>query len=214
MPAVESPPSVDGMNAVMSDGPDVHDELPPLTDTVTNTLVAQHRKFLAFLEKRVESRAVAEEILQSAFVKSMEKQHQLQSDESAVAWFYRLLRNAVIDHYRRRDAQGRALEKHGIEMALSEHMEPEAQATICACINELIPTLKSEYEQLVRAVDLEGKPVSDAARALGITANNASVRLHRARAQLKKRLETACSTCAEHGCLDCTCRSADPDTHH
>lgn len=198
----------------MSDASNVHDdELPPLTDDVTTTLVAQHRKFLAFLEKRVESRAVAEEILQNAFMKSIEKQHQLKSDESAVAWFYRLLRNAVIDHYRRRDARSRALEQHGIEVSLSEQMEPEAQATICACINDLIPTLKAEYAQLVRAVDIEGKAVSDAARELGITANNASVRLHRARAQLKTRLETTCSTCAEHGCLDCTCGSGGRHGH-
>lgn len=205
MRAAETTSGADGMTLDMSDATDVHDDLPPLTDAVTNTLVSQHRKFLAFLEKRVESRAIAEEILQNAFMKSIEKKHQLQNDESAVAWFYRLLRNAVIDHYRQRDAQGRALEKHGAEVALGEQMEPEAEATICACINDLIPTLKPEYEQLVRAVDLEGKPVNEAAKELGITANNASVRLFRARAQLKKRLETTCRTCAEHGCLDCTC---------
>jgi RNA polymerase sigma-70 factor (ECF subfamily) len=33
------------------------------------------------------------------------------------------------------------------------------------------------------------------------------VRLHRARAALKTRLEQSCGTCATHGCLDCTCRS-------
>lgn len=197
----------------MSDSIDADDELPPLTDTVTTTLVAQHRRFLAFLEKRVESRAAAEEILQNAFMKSIERRDQLQSDESAVAWFYRLLRNAVIDHYRRRDAQGRALEKHGLEVALSEQVEPEVEMTICACINDLIPTLKSEYEELLRAVDLEGKSVTNAARDLGLTANNASVRLHRARGQLKKRLETACGTCAEHGCLDCTCQRDDAKSH-
>jgi RNA polymerase sigma factor (sigma-70 family) len=190
------------------------DELPAIDDDVERALVAQHRNFLAFLERRVESREAAEEILQNAFVKSIEKRDQLENDESAVAWFYRLLRNAVIDHYRRRDAQARALEKHGVEVAMSEEIEPDVKATICACINALIPTLKSEYEELLRAVDLEGKSVSDAAIALGITANNASVRLHRARGQLKKRLETACNTCAEHGCLDCTCDSAPGHRAH
>lgn len=216
MPAAETDSAPGGIDIRMSDATDATDalvDLPPLTDVVTKTLVAQHRKFLAFLEKRVESRAVAEEILQNAFMKSIEKKHQLQSDESAVAWFYRLLRNAVIDHYRRRDAQGRALERHGAEVALAEQIEPEAEATICACIHELIPTLKPEYEQLVRAVDLDGKPVGDAAKELGITANNASVRLFRARAQLKKRLESTCRTCAEHGCLDCSCGSAAGHGH-
>ena len=40
------------------------------------------------------------EILQSAFVTGIEKQKTIQDGESVVAWFYRVLRNAVIDHYR------------------------------------------------------------------------------------------------------------------
>ena len=201
------------MTSSMSDATNDSDELPPLSDGVIGTLVAQHRRFLDVLERRVESRAAAEEILQNAFIKSIEKRDQLHNEESAVAWFYRMLRNAVIDHYRRRDAQRRALEKHKIELALGEQPDPDVEATICACINEIIPTLKPEYQQLLRAVDLEGAAVNDAARFLGITANNASVRLHRARGQLKKRLETACSTCAEHGCLDCTCAHGSENGH-
>ena len=198
----------------MSEISDADDALPAVTDDVTKTLVAQHRKFLAFLEQRVESKAVAEEILQSAFVKSIEKRDQLHSNESAVAWFYRLLRNAVIDHYRRRDAKGRALEKHAVELSMSEQIEPDVEAVICACIGDVIPTLKSEYEQVLRAVDLEGKPVADAARDLGISANNASVRLHRARGQLKQRLVSLCNTCAEHGCLYCSCSRPAGDASH
>lgn len=197
------------MTTAVARDPDVEEALPTHEDAVVRTLAAQHRKFLAFLEKRVESRAAAEEILQAAFVKSIERHDQLEDGESAVAWFYRLLRNAVIDHYRRRDAHQRAVERHAEEIALDEQLGPEAEAVICACIHDLIPTLKPEYESLLRAVDLEGKAVNDAARALGITANNASVRLHRARGQLKKRLETACNTCAEHGCLDCSCARDD-----
>lgn len=188
----------------MADATPTQDGLPPLGDEAVQTLVAQHRRFLAFLERRVESREVAEEILQNAFVKSIEKRDQLQADESAVAWFYRLLRNAVVDHYRRRDALGRARERHAAEV-LGEPIEPEAQAAICACIDGLISTLKREYEELLRAVDLEGLSVTDAALKLGIAPGNASVRLHRARGQLRQRLETSCGTCAEHGCLDCTC---------
>ena len=40
---------------------------------------------------------------------------------------------------------------------------------------------------------------------LGITPNNATVRLHRARKALKRELERSCGTCATHGCLDCGC---------
>jgi RNA polymerase sigma-70 factor (ECF subfamily) len=54
-------------------------------------------------------------------------------------------------------------------------------------------------------VDLEGGSVGDYARKAGITPNNASVRLHRAREALRKQVEKTCGTCATHGCLDCTC---------
>ena len=47
------------------------------------------------------SRETAEDILQEAFGRALTRVDTLRDDESAVAWFYRLLRNAVIDHYRR-----------------------------------------------------------------------------------------------------------------
>jgi len=50
--------------------------------------------------------------------------------------------------------------------------------------------------------------VVDVAAELGVTPNNAAVRLHRARGALKKRLEQTCGTCTQHGCLDCTCQTA------
>ena len=172
---------------------------------IADVLVEHHRKFLAFLEARVESRAVAEEILQEAFVKSLKKGDQLHDEESAVPWFYRLLRNAVIDHYRRRGAEQRMKEAQPTE----EAFEQELERVVCACIDGLIPTLKAEYAAIVRMVDLEQQPIADVARELGLTPGNARVRLHRARKALKERLEDACATCAEHGCLDCTCAPAD-----
>lgn len=173
---------------------------------VTDVLVANHRRFLSFLERRVESRAAAEEILQAAFVRSLEKGATIRDEESAVAWFYRLLRNAVVDHYRRRGAEERALEKAAVAQLVAEQLvDDDVKAALCGCMSELIPTLKDEYQGVLRAVDLEGRAVSDVAGELGITPNNASVRLFRARKALKKQLERTCRTCAEHGCLDCSC---------
>ncbi|MBM3279987.1 MAG: hypothetical protein FJY95_18220 [Candidatus Handelsmanbacteria bacterium] len=72
---------------------------------LVETLVERHQQFLGFLEKRVGDRAAAEDLLQAAYLKSMEREGQLRDQESAVAWFYRLLRNAVVDHYRRKGAE-------------------------------------------------------------------------------------------------------------
>ena len=175
---------------------------------VVPVLVAQHDGFLRFLEPRVGSRAAAEEILQSAFVKAIERGGDLRDGESAVAWFYRLLRNALIDHYRRRDAERRALERHAAETALAIDDEAALEDVVCKCAHGLIPTLKPEYADILRAVEMDDVPVATVAGRLGITAGNAAVRLHRARRALKKRLETACGTCTTHGCLDCHCENA------
>ena len=170
-------------------------------------LVDSHRQFLAFLERRVESRAVAEDILQSAFVRGLERGADVRDEESAVAWFYRVLRNAVIDHYRHRASTERALEGWGKEFIAHEAPRAELQQAICACISDLVGTLKPEYQQAIRIMDLDEGSLKDLAEQSGITAGNAAVRVHRAREALRKQVRTVCGSCAEHGCLDCHCKS-------
>ena len=187
---------------------EVEGALPPRGEIVAR-LVERHREFLAFLEPRVRSRAVAEEILQAAFVRSLEKADAIRDAESAAAWFYRLLRNALVDHYRRSAAEGRALEREAL-LAEPAGVDSELRGAICACIAGLLPTLKPEYAEMLRIVDLEERPLAEAAEALGITTNNAAVRAHRARQALKLQLERTCATCATHGCLDCRCGNPSP----
>ncbi|MFT3764289.1 MAG: RNA polymerase sigma factor [Minicystis sp.] len=171
-------------------------------------ILANREQFLAFLERRLGRRDAAEEVLQAAYLKAMEAAGSIQQEESTVAWFYRLLRNAIIDRRRRRAAEERAIERHGQEVAIDAEREDETlRGAVCRCVDGLIPTLKPEYAEIVRRVDLGGASVQEAAGALGVTANNASVRLHRARAALRKQLEHTCGSCTKHGCLDCTCES-------
>ncbi len=69
-------------------------------------LAEEYPRFLAFLAKRTGDRAVAEEILQEAFARAVTKAHGLREDSSAVAWFYQVLRNALVDHHRRQRLRG------------------------------------------------------------------------------------------------------------
>jgi RNA polymerase sigma factor (sigma-70 family) len=171
-------------------------------------LVVHHRTFLAFLQKRVGSRAEAEDLLQEAFVRGIERGADVRNDDAIVAWFYRLLRNTVIDRHRRRGASSRALEALALEMEHESVPPPELAETVCACVTMLSETLKPEYAEALRRVELGGIAVKDYAAEIGISANNAAVRVHRAREALKKRVVEACGTCADHGCIDCTCGSA------
>lgn len=170
-----------------------------------DALFANHDKFLAFLIPRVGSTMMAEDILQSAYVKGMERAAQLRAEDSAIAWFYRILRNAVVDHYRRDASQKRATEEFDREFSATLTPGSEAERTICQCVGGLVEDLKPEYAKAITKVDLEGESVEDFAREEGITTNNASVRLHRARKALGKELVKTCGLCAEHKCINCTC---------
>jgi len=176
--------------------------------SLAERLVDSHRLFLAFLERRLGDRALAEDLLQDAFVKSIERGGELRDDEAAVAWFYRLLRNAVIDHARRSAVRGRALEALARELAEAHEPPPELHDAICGCIGRLATTLKPEYAAAIQRIELEGVPVQRFADESGITSNNAAVRLFRAREALRKQVRASCGTCAEHGCIECSCRPA------
>jgi len=176
-------------------------ESPEPTKTV-DTLVASHRDFLAYVQRRVHDRALAEEILQDALVKSLDHAGEIQT--SAIGWFYGVLRNAIIDHARRRAARDRRLAALAAELEVAGH-DDNLHATVCRCVGELAKTLKPEYADALARIDVEGVAVKDYADSVGITASNAGVRVFRARDALRKQVARACGTCAEHGCLDCTC---------
>jgi RNA polymerase sigma-70 factor, ECF subfamily len=169
-------------------------------------LIASRQQFLEFLRRRVDSLAVAEDILQAAFVRGIEKGGALRDQESVVAWFYRLLRNAVIDYYRQRASTERAAEELLHEMETHQEPEEPFKTGVCECVTGLLETLKPEYRQALLAIDINEGAMADLASQAGITANNAAVRVHRAREALRKQVVTACGVCATHGCLDCRCR--------
>jgi RNA polymerase sigma-70 factor (ECF subfamily) len=171
------------------------------------TLVASHREFLAYVERRVHDRALAEEIVQDALVRNLDKLGEIR--ESAVGWFYRVLRNAIIDHARRRAASDRRLATLAAELEVAPE-EPALRDTVCRCVTRLARTLKPEYADALSQIDVEGTPVKDYAERAGITTSNAGVRVFRARDALRRQVARACGSCAEHGCLDCTCGTPSP----
>jgi RNA polymerase sigma-70 factor (ECF subfamily) len=178
-------------------------------DQLAAELNAHRSAFKAFLAARVGSEAEAEDILQNGLLKALQRAGELQDDAKLTAWFYQLLRNAVVDHYRARGSARRRHDGLGEMMnALGEDVSaaPKGwESQLCGCLAGVVDTLKPQYAELLRRVDLDGESVQDVARALKMTPNNASVTLHRARKELRARLETFCGDCADGACLDCDC---------
>src|SRR5262245_53533740 len=166
----------------------------PVTPQVVELLVANHREFLRFVERRIGNRALAEEIVQDAFVRSLDRGDEIR--DSVVGWFYRVLRNAVIDRQRRQAVADRRLDEFAAELASSADGGEELAGVVCRCVAELAGTLKPEYADALRRIEVEGIPVKDYADTLGISANSAGVRIFRAREALRKQVARSCGTCA------------------
>lgn len=189
---------------------DASEAMVPLNDVLSRLLIENQAAFKGFLRKHLPSEELADDLLQQSLLKAIRHGDDLSGKESVVAWFYRILRNSLIDFYRSRASEGRKQEGllHEVS-ALGHEMHPgldeELHREVCTCLNRLLPSLKPEYSELIRRIDLDGEDPARVAEALGITYNNTLVRLHRARQALRKSLEHSCGACTRHGCLDCTC---------
>ena len=179
----------------------------PSTTGEIAVLLENHRAFLRFLERRVGDRDTAEDILQDAFTKVLARPEAAPEAEAVVPWFYRLLRNAVIDRYRRGGTASKALELFARELEHLASAPPDVEAEICACVARLAATLKPEYAEALQQIDVEGVAVKAFAERNNLSPSNAGVRVFRARDALKKRVTESCGVCAEHGCVNCTCNS-------
>jgi RNA polymerase sigma-70 factor (ECF subfamily) len=180
-----------------------HEHAPLEPSELQHGLLESRDRFLGYVRKRVDDPELAEDILQDSLLRAIRAAPSLRQKDRLVPWFYSVLHNAITDAYRRRGVVNQhQVSLEGIDLA----DEAEDEAIVCACFEPLVATLKPEYAELIRAVELGTESPDAAAHRLGVTPNNLKVRRHRARQALRQRLEQTCRTCAEHGCLDCTCR--------
>ncbi len=183
--------------------------LQPVSAGLVDILVKNRERFRKYLTRRIGNEAIADELLQQSLMKALEAESELRNQESVIPWFYRILKNALIDYYRTHSKEEKRDDSLVKELeALGETMSPaadELKSAICQCLGGLLPTLNPGYAELVQKIDLDQKSPEEVAKEMGITPNNLSVKLHRARQALRKSLEHSCGACSKHACLDCTC---------
>lgn len=146
-------------------------------------LLERRGRFLSFLKRNQGADPDVEDVLQDAFLKSLERQASLRDSQKIVAWFYRVLRNELVDRHRQAVRHRRAIEVlkwQGIEPCSAD---PPPISTRCVetLLRQLAPRHRDTLQTLC-AVD--GSLPAFAARA-GITVNHATVRACRARKALR-----------------------------
>jgi RNA polymerase sigma factor (sigma-70 family) len=176
---------------------------------IAQTLAQNREEFLEFLARRVGSRELAEELLQDAFVNGLAHAGSVRDEESAVAWFYRLLRNRLVDHYRAA-ARERARTESDETLAetASADEDRDLHNQVCACVGRTLDAVSPAYAAVLRAVDLEGEALEGFAHREGIGIGNARVRLHRARRSMRERLEAMCGANQAAAFVNCDCGPA------
>ncbi len=176
---------------------------------MVRALTNEHARFLRFIRSRLGADGEAEDLLQNSLLRALQRGDELRRSERAVAWFYRVLRNAIADHYREKKSDHAAVEQLVMEISASgaDGATPPAdwEAAVCACFRGLLRTLKPRYAEVLRRIDLEGESKAAVAKALKIRVATMDVVLHRARRALRERLEIFCGACSREQCLACAC---------
>jgi RNA polymerase sigma-70 factor (ECF subfamily) len=178
---------------------------------VRRALVESRQELLAFLCRRLDSREEAEDVLQRFSLRALERASDLRDVRTVRGWLGRILASTIADHRRRAGRRRRrevVMEQSEIEI-LAVEPDSEIDGAVCNCLYKLLPTLKPDYAEAIWRADILGEPRERIAASLGTTLNNVTVRVHRGRQALKKRLEEMCLTCPVHGFLDCRCDEAE-----
>lgn len=175
----------------------------PFMAKAEDALIENLDAFVAFARKRMGDPDLAADVVQDSLLKALESPDKPDDSQGAVTWFYRILRNSIIDLLRRRDVQARAIKR--LKTELPDSPDADAEQVVCQCVKRLLPGLPEQYRDLLQRIDLDGESPKAAAASLGLTTNNLNVRLHRARQRLRQKVEATCRVCSKHGCLDCSC---------
>ena len=118
----------------------------------TSPLLEHLEAFVGFVRSRTGDPELAADLVQDCLLKALKADAVPEDAEGAVTWFYRVLRNAIIDAHRRRTARDQALAKYAVE--LPEAPAPEDVAALCQCVLKLLPALPEADAELLRRVDL------------------------------------------------------------
>lgn len=166
-----------------------------------STLLDRQDEFIEFLRRRVPVPADAEDVLQKALMTAARRLEDLRDEGSLVPWFYQVLRTTLIDHVRAHRRWTRA-PHHGFEASATM---PAHEVGNCSCSLVLLAELPSAYVDILTRIDVLEEPLATVAAELGVTPNNAKVRLHRARKALRERLEACCGCKSAQECQRCGC---------
>jgi len=153
------------------------------------TVVALVRKVRAFIRRRVNDDATADDLMQDTLLRVYRSRAVLREGQRLEAWLFRIARRTVIDHYRRRRPGGQLPE------SLTAEPPDELAAfrgAVVAAMTAFLDELPDAYREPVRLAEIEGLPLAKIALRLDLSLTAVKSRVRRGRALLKRALQACC----------------------
>lgn len=145
----------------------------------------------------------AEDLTQEVFIKVHRNIQSVKKESSITGWIYRIATNAAIDRIRslsRKSVSSFITEEELLAEDQSEwtdkvlSLEQQLiEKEMNDCIRNYISSLPENYRSVLVLSELEVLKNHEIADILGLTLENVKIRLHRARAKLKKVLQGNCN---------------------
>ena len=151
----------------------------------------QHRVFGVAL-RMLGSRAEAEDVAQEAFLRAYRSVAEFRGDAKLSTWLYAITSRLCLN---RLDSAERRRTRHGddlLESVPDERLDPPGaleQRERRTALHLAIAELSDERRLVVVLADLEGLAYEEIAKALDLPVGTVRSRLHRARMELRERLE-------------------------
>jgi RNA polymerase sigma-70 factor, ECF subfamily len=159
-----------------------------------------HPRVVRYLT-RLLGRSDAEDVAQMVMLKVSEGLRGFRGEAGLSTWIYRVATNAALDRLRVRHPEdgGDPLPREDdAEAVPPEAQSPSAEATVLrgemsACIRAFVEALPANYRTVMVLAEIEGFTNAETAQILGISIDAVKIRLHRARAALRRDLEAGCA---------------------
>lgn len=162
-----------------------------------------------FIQRRV-SDADADDVLQDVLLRMHKGLAQLRDREQLPAWMFRIARNAIADHLRRRarnPARPAARDEHPVELSTPSPPLDETAITkaLAGALDSLIDELPEKYRRAIRLTEIEGRTQQETATLLGLSLSGAKSRVQRGREKLRDLIEGCCRVAldARGNLIDC-----------
>lgn len=159
---------------------------------VRHTLESSYSIYRGFAFRRLRNAVDADEVTQTFALKALERAAQLRDPRAVRGWLRRLFETTLIDHCRR--CTSRRAREIAFEIDIHDRGGTRTSGDMedaGRLLAATLPLLRREYSDIICRLDLLDQAKPEAATQLGITVNNLTVRLHRARRALRAALDQA-----------------------